>query len=208
MRRVVKIGGSLLTRPTLVQDVDRWLSNQTAANNYVIVGGGEMIEAVRKWDRVCTLPGEAIHWQCVDLLDASFLALRSWFPDWNGIETASDLQTSLTLQTSSNISIVRCAAFYHSGASPPDVPTDWRTTTDSIAVILARQIDADEVVLLKSCAIPADADLQTLSSAGIVDEALPNLAASLPIRIETLTHQPMDVSPGSRNKTQPSADGR
>jgi 5-(aminomethyl)-3-furanmethanol phosphate kinase len=186
MRRVVKIGGSLVTRPTLIEDVDRWFARQSPADNYVIVGGGEMIDAVRRWDQIHGLPAQSVHWQCVELLNASFLALRSWFPDWQGLASEMELHASLSVPVSPRISLVRCESFYHRGSSFPGVPTDWRTTTDSIAVLLARIIEADEVVLLKSCVIPQPLDLQAFSDAGIVDQALPHLAQSVPVRIETL----------------------
>ena len=50
-----------------------------------------------------------------------------------------------------------------------DALTTWDVTSDSLALWLARQLDAAHVVLVKACAIPACSDLQTLAELGIVD---------------------------------------
>ncbi len=62
----------------------------------------------------------------------------------------------------------------------PDIERSWRVTSDSLALWLARRLGARQLVLVKSCPIPEPATLSRLASAGVVDAALPSLAAAGP----------------------------
>jgi len=77
MLQVVKLGGSSLTRPSLLDDLSRWRRPPTKRQTLAIIGGGGMINAVRQWDRLRPTTPADVHWLCVDLLNASFTHLRS-----------------------------------------------------------------------------------------------------------------------------------
>jgi aspartokinase-like uncharacterized kinase len=193
MRRVVKVGGSLLGRGDLRQSLPRWISSQAdsdASETLVIVGGGELIDAIRRWDAVH--PGDATetHWLCIDLLDTTSGLLAGWF-DWPLLSDRDELQLAIERGFPGGKPIVVAVrAFHQRGLATLDpfgVPLDWRTTSDSLAALLAIQAAADELVLLKSCAIDPQANLDQLAGAGVVDEALPMLAPRLPaVRVEQL----------------------
>jgi hypothetical protein len=57
---------------------------------------------------------------------------------------------------------------------------DWHSTSDSIAARLARVLNADELVLLKSTELPAGSDWCVAADQGFVDEHFHRLAAELP----------------------------
>jgi aspartokinase-like uncharacterized kinase len=71
-RIVLKLGGSLLTQPDWYVRLRDWILQQPSGRYFMIVGGGEAVEAMRELDRIHALDQEAMHWRCVDLLDASF----------------------------------------------------------------------------------------------------------------------------------------
>ncbi|MCH8101706.1 MAG: hypothetical protein IIB28_00965 [Chloroflexi bacterium] len=48
MVRVIKIGGSLLEDAKVAEAFYRWLAEQPAANNVIIVGGGCLVESLRE----------------------------------------------------------------------------------------------------------------------------------------------------------------
>lgn len=184
MRRVVKIGGSLLTRPNLSIQIQHWIDRQPPAQTLVIIGGGEMIDAVRRLDTIHGLDAEVTHWICVEMLVASEAIFATWVPDWGRIQTRDQL-ASLDRFGSQPI-LVSIRAFYHRDCNAR-LPTDWRTTTDAIAGYLGVRVDADEVVLLKSCPIPPWTTISELADYGIVDAALPIVAPEFRrIRIEGL----------------------
>lgn len=76
--RVVKLGGSLLSRADLLDDFLVWqqTSRSPTTTDLVLVGGGEMVDAVRRWDALRPVEPADVHWLCVDLLQGSFAHLR------------------------------------------------------------------------------------------------------------------------------------
>jgi 5-(aminomethyl)-3-furanmethanol phosphate kinase len=188
-RRVVKIGGSLLHQERLLESLSSWLERHAPAQNLLIMGGGELIDQVRRADAIQPADPVQVHWQCIDLLDATFLMASSWF-DWAIIRTTDEFQATLEQGFRADKPTLVCvSSFYRADLPHPishPVPLDWRTTSDTIAAMLAIQVAADEVVLLKSCDIDPQASVEQLSLAGVVDEALPLLAPYTLIRVEKL----------------------
>ncbi len=176
MRRIVKIGGSLLTRGDLIPAINDWLAQQTPAENVVIVGGGALIDAVRQLDVVRPGKEATVHWRCIELLGTTFQITAEWFPAWNQIRTRESFQCGVDFGfSSSQPTIVNVGAFYQA-SDKHKLPLDWRTTTDSIAVLLGNLSCADEVTLLKSCDVDPKKSVQQLAADGIIDEAVPGIS--------------------------------
>ncbi len=174
MRRVVKIGGSLLLRPQLSADLTGWFTRNSPAENLVIMGGGELIDAIRKLDAIHVSKNEReeIHWLCVNLLDATHRIMSLMHSDWPMIKTCEELSNAIrTGFAHDRPTLIAVTAFYHR-QSDCVLPTDWRTTTDAIAGYLADLVDADECVLLKSCDVAPNATLEELIREGIIDPAM------------------------------------
>jgi aspartokinase-like uncharacterized kinase len=190
VRRVVKVGGSCLDNPQLVPLLTAWFADQPAAENWIIVGGGASIDAMRDLAARFTLSDESMHWRCVRMLRATFEILSELFPVWQTITTSSELRQRAAQTPIAGELLVAVDTFYARELAIGNVlPVGWATTTDSIAAFLALQIGASELVLLKSC--PTDMltqDVYTLSQQGIVDDAFPEaLPSGVCLRIESLT---------------------
>lgn len=178
MRRILKIGGSLLLRPGLSKDLNQWISSQPAAQTIAIVGGGELIDAVRHLDQLHHCDAAWVHWRCVDLLRTTFDWLSDQLTGWE-IHASSDQFDRLRQTHRPGCHLVAVDSFYHPDAGA-ELPLSWDTTTDAIAGWLAITLKADELVLLKSCDPPSSIDLGELAVNGFVDRALPPLADRLP----------------------------
>lgn len=188
MQRVVKVGGSLLLRKDLCESLRRWLEQQSPARTYVVFGGGELIDAIRHLDRVHPADPKQVHWRCVDLLQFTFEIAASWLDDWPRIDTQSGVAAAAArLPRFDPAVLVSVRSFYHRD-SGLRLPTNWDTTTDSIAAELAVQIDADELVLLKSCRVESPIEAESLANRGIVDRSLPLISPQLKsLRVEKLS---------------------
>lgn len=224
MRRVLKIGGSLLLRPHLVHALRAWIAEQPTAETIAIVGGGEMIEAVRRLDANYQCDPIWVHWQCVRMLRTTFELLRREFEvaeagDWRSCENAEQFQQ---LQHSHGLTesrskgsrptgsqtlnhLVAVDSFYHPDCDAP-LPNNWDTTTDAIAGWLAHLVRADELVLLKSCDTDPTATLAELSEQGVIDKAFQRIESGLcPVRLVNFasnslgSNEPAGNSKPSRN---------
>ncbi|WP_143543981.1 protein kinase [Rhodopirellula sp. MGV] len=183
MRRVVKLGGSLLLQPQLVSGLRTWLADQTPASNLMIAGGGQLIDAVRELDGIYRSDSPWVHWQCVELLRTTIGWLSQQLPEMQFITTPAQFETLRSPELPNGNYLLQVDSFYNRGVDPI-LPEDWRTTTDAIAGYLAMRLNADELVLLKSCDTDPTLSIEQLAERGIVDEALPLIAPELPpIRI-------------------------
>lgn len=210
--RIIKIGGSLLLRPSLLADLLAWRRRfeREGDTTIAIVGGGQMIEAVRTWDRLRPGPPAKVHWRCVEMLSYSYDCLReaiqadsSW-NRWRSIETASQWHgwlSSLRGLASSDRAcrpgfvLLNIPSFYNSdssNASSVRLPEDWRTTTDAIAMWLTHQLSQQsspnvQCVLLKSCEISTDWSLASLAREGVIDPACLRFeGSSIDLRVHRL----------------------
>jgi aspartokinase-like uncharacterized kinase len=189
-RIVVKLGGSFLHRPHGIRAFQSWFADQPPAQWALIVGGGMAIDAMRDLDRLHPLNQTAMHWRCIQLLDATYEVVRELLPDWQTVDQRQaweDWATSEDRSQSKQL-LVRIGAWYSSNratqpASLPYPPEDWRTTTDALAILMAHWCRADRVILLKSVAIPVATDLAHAYCEGWVDPACIPIQGSLPVEL-------------------------
>ena len=177
---VIKLGGSLLNLKNLSEHLRRWTEFQPPCLRFWVVGGGQLVEAMRELDATHHFDAQWMHWHCVDLLSSTARTLNQLLPDFGYIAKQEELAAALHCLSSQNY-IVAPGCFY-SAESSSDLPNDWTTTTDSIAALLALTIEARKLVLLKSAAPPASTHNSTFrdwSEKGFTDEAFPGIAQHL-----------------------------
>jgi 5-(aminomethyl)-3-furanmethanol phosphate kinase len=166
MIRLIKIGGSLLERHDFAKVIPQWIASQHPATNWILIGGGEAVEAMRHIDRRFELNRCDMHWRCVRMLTATAEIASELLRPWPLVSHPPDLQRS-----SATPQVIDVPQFYSADQHTP-LPEDWRTTTDAIAAWLAVRLQCDELVLLKSCSVPKGVELAALAGKGIVDEAI------------------------------------
>jgi aspartokinase-like uncharacterized kinase len=193
---VVKIGGSLLTRPGLPVRLPRWLRETFPDSQVnVVVGGGAMIEAFRRLDAIHSLDAAEMHWRCIRALRHTAEIVAGWIPDavWVGTPEgyATHVRDSRSAERrSGGLFVFAVDAFYGPQSGAP-MPCDWSTTSDSIAAWLAIRMTASRLVLVKSCPIPESSDLAEWASLGIVDPYLPELAGGMSVELVTIDEEPI-----------------
>ncbi len=186
--RVLKLGGSLLRQSGWPTQLEGWLAEQPGvAVNLLIVGGGEMINAMRELSGVHPLDTAAMHWRCVRLLHATFQIAAELLPSWRQIVTTGEFVQHRGWGDVQGNFLLAVDAFYHPQGELR-LPENWDTTTDTIAAALAQLTRATELVLLKSCSVAKQQAWSELASRGVVDRAFPTVAANVPrIRLIQLT---------------------
>ena len=71
--------------------------------------------------------------------------------------------------------------------------TNWRTTSDSIALALAQRLGAQQLLVVKSCAVDPSMSLAQLTDAGIVDSRFAALATQAAVEIRFIHHDEPDA---------------
>jgi aspartokinase-like uncharacterized kinase len=177
---VVKVGGGLL-RDEGLDGLRRACAemNKLVARRPVLVvpGGGPFADAVRAVDTQVGLGDAVAHRLALQAMDQLGVVLATLLPD---AEPLTDLAAPRGLGL-----LAVAPAF----AGHPDVPESWAVTSDSLAVLAAGAIGAEEAVLLKPVAgvlarwpsddpplsaLTADAleELQARGGGGVVDPYL------------------------------------
>ena len=172
---VVKLGGTMMCAPELAA----WLEACTGVHSVrmvLVVGGGARADAVRARQEQAGFDDVQAHRLAIGAMRQNAEAVMAMHP---GLELhyARDPRVSGFLWDPSE------------ALDWPEVPCDWSVTSDSLALYLARRLEAEAVVLVKSveratierfCAGRQNDD-------ALVDRYLPRLLAStdMPLRIES-----------------------
>ena len=178
---VVKIGGSLNTHPMLPAWLDL-LAQCGGGRVTVVCGGGGFADEVRR---------AQAHWQFSDLSahNMAVLAMAQTAYLVHGLNPALQL-------TRSKADIRRVL---HRGKTAlwlpfelqrdlADANTNWEVTSDSIALDLARRLNAERWVVVKSCAIDPKASQAELAETGVVDRRFAALSQDAAFPIDIFHH--------------------
>jgi 5-(aminomethyl)-3-furanmethanol phosphate kinase len=175
---VVKIGGSLNADPVLPQWLEL-LAQLGGGRVTLVCGGGGFADEVRRHQS---------HWH-VDDLTAHNMAVLAM------VQTAylaRGLQPALRIARDT----AEIHQVLHTGHTALWLPyewlreragpdTNWGNSGDSIALDLARRLNAERMVVVKSCPVDPSATLAELGVAGVLDNRFATLAAgaSFPIDV-------------------------
>ncbi len=176
---VVKVGGSLLDYERLADGLRRWLAGDPQKHYVLIAGGGKWADAIRQADSEYSLGDEAAHWLCVRAMSTTAALLAERIP---GAQLTTSLGTLRKRLAKLGQTIFDCESFLQEQEPRSEgtaLSQSWDVTSDSIAARLAIVLGAEELVLLKSTAPPADS-WRDLAAAGYVDPFFERLVAELP----------------------------
>ena len=180
---MIKIGGaSLFHSKGFESDLRDLLAEYAQAQIWMLVGGGDLVEAIRTANTIYPkLNAEEVHWRCVGLLDHTWELAKEIFPTCDSIATREELQRFSIQRNQIGLYWVRVQSFY-SRSELATIPKSWRpesnwnTTTDVLAWLLAKRIDAERIVLMKQCECDPSWSLEEAARLGVVDSELARLA--------------------------------
>lgn len=182
---VVKLGGSLNDDPWL----PRWLSLAATLGGgrlALVCGGGRFADEVRR---------AQAHWGFADLPAHNMAVLAMAQSAW----LAHGLEPRLAVV--GDAQALRRA--HHGGQAALWLPTDalrdsadettnWDNTGDSIALDLARRLNAERLLLVKSCAVDPHATVADLAAQGVLDARFAGLAQGASFPIDVLQRTELD----------------
>jgi aspartokinase-like uncharacterized kinase len=175
---VVKVGGSLLDLPDLPARLENFLADFSRPCPVVLVGGGDVVEQIRKWDRAYALGEEASHWIALQALTITAMVLERAAPILERVESRHDLPR---VWGRKKVPLYDAHRFIRDvdGHSREPLPRRWRVTSDSIAARMASELGAPEVILLKSVSLEDGLSMEEAARRGFVDPHFPAAAQGL-----------------------------
>lgn len=173
---VIKLGGSLLDRPAWPTDLIGLLAT-TPLPAVLVVGGGRLVDALRRIDATSCRPPEVMHRLAIDALGLTARLVA----DALGLPLVRSLAPDPSA-AGSRVVVLDTPAWLTAG-EPPErlarLPVGWHVTSDSIAAVVAADAGR-RMMLVKSVPPPCPGDdLTGLASAGWIDGHFSTAAAPL-----------------------------
>ncbi|GAB3669081.1 amino acid kinase family protein [Ramlibacter alkalitolerans] len=182
---IVKLGGSLAHDPRLVQ----WLALLAELGGgrvTVVPGGGAFADAVRASQR---------HWHFTDLPahNMAVLAMAQTAHLFHALEPRLALAAD-EAGIRRELHAGHPALWLPFGLlrDAPDLLTTWDVTSDSLALWLARVLNAERLILVKACKVPPGSSFAELSAQGVLDARFATWAREAPFPIEVVECDAME----------------
>jgi 5-(aminomethyl)-3-furanmethanol phosphate kinase len=159
---VVKIGGSLSHEPTLRQ----WLTElcEVGGGRIVIVpGGGDFADKVRQYQSEWRFDDLAAHNMCLLAMTQYAILMQGILPEL--VLASSEAKIRRALRDGRVAVWVPTALM----RDTPDAMSNWDTTSDSLAAWLSTMLNAERLIVVKSCPIVETDRLEALAATGVVD---------------------------------------
>ncbi|HET7524887.1 MAG TPA: aspartate kinase [Burkholderiaceae bacterium] len=182
---IVKLGGSL-TRDRSLLDWLRMLAEFGGGRVALVAGGGGFADAVRRAQRAWQLDDLAAHNMATLAMVQTALMLHSIEPRLVPATEDAEIRRALHLGSPAlwlPYTVLRDA---------PDLLTSWDVTSDSLSLWLARRLNAERLVIVKSCAVNPQQSLAALSSVGVLDARFAQWAVDAPFPIEVVQRNQRD----------------
>ena len=178
---VLKLGGSLLSSPALMQCLQ--LASQKGQGQLVIVpGGGVFADQVRLTQKQWQYDDKAAHYMAILAMQQMALLFQGLCADLVLVDKVAAIVPTLQQQ---KIVVWSPLATELDAAG---IPATWDVTSDTLAAWLAIQLSAVRLILVKSAQIPGNATLEQLSTLGVIDKAFTRLVDNSSLMIECISY--------------------
>lgn len=146
---VVKVGGSLLDWPGFPHALSAYIDSLRPDRVLLIVGGGSVVDLLRRLDSVHAIGEKRAHVLALRALELTARLAETLVPGLQVVERPEQVRKAWEARLVPVLSPWWWMENVDRLAADP-LPEEWRTTTDSIAARIARDLPADALVLLKS----------------------------------------------------------
>lgn len=168
---VLKIGGSLAQDAALPAWLDL-VARLGGGRIALVPGGGAFADGVRQAQARWGFDDLPAHNMAVLAMAQMAYMLQGMAP---GLQlAASEAEIRLVLRRGRAALWMPLACL----RQHTDESTHWGVTSDSLALGLAQRLNAERLVIVKSCAIDRSLDLQRQGEAGVLDASFATLAAA------------------------------
>lgn len=153
--RVIKLGGSLLETGKISACLNHILNSDI--QTVVVCGGGDFANAVRNAQQNWHFDDVAAHEMAILAMQQTAIMLQNCQPEFVRESVVSNLKNHVFSIWLPDINELNAAK----------IKPSWQITSDSLAAWLATKLDADKLIVVKSC--ETDFPLSELVENAIVD---------------------------------------
>jgi aspartokinase-like uncharacterized kinase len=134
----------------------------------IVPGGGDFADKVRQYQSEWRFDDLAAHNMCLLAMTQYAILMQGVLPEL--MLAANEDRIRRALREG------RVAVWVPTGLmrDTPDSMTNWDTTSDSLAAWLSTTLNAERLMVVKSCPVDADAPLETLAATGVLDSGFVN----------------------------------
>lgn len=182
---VVKLGGSL-NRDALLPQWLELLCTLGRGRVTVVPGGGGFADQAREAQAHWRFDDVAAHNMAVLAMAQTAMLLRALCPALQPAARDAEIRRHLKQGRTAlwmPLELLRERA---------DELTSWEVTSDSLALWLARRLNAERLVVVKSCAIDGAATLQQNAEAGVVDGRFSEWAQGVGFPIDLVCREELE----------------
>jgi aspartokinase-like uncharacterized kinase len=167
---VLKLGGSLLTIPNLMDLLEAVIHRLRPAPVLIVPGGGAAADVIRDLDRKLLLSPAKAHRDAIAAMSHNAALLCRLNKSLRLVRNYDEAQR---VWSGGQSAVLDAYSFLFdqpdkTGIDP--LPASWDVTSDSIAAWTAQHWQADRLILAKSCDAP-ETNLSALCHLGMIDRA-------------------------------------
>lgn len=186
---VVKMGGSLLDLPDLLERFAAWRRDELGGRGLLVVGGGEAADVVRGFDKAFNFNEEKAHWLAVRAMQLNAHCMAAALPACRLVTNMIGCEIAWR---AGDMALLKPMAWLEREHTEGiRIPHRWTFTSDSIAAHIAVRTGAGKLTLLKSTLPKGDCGPQCAAGLGVVDEDFPQACKDVPrVELTNLRQQP------------------
>ena len=155
--RVVKLGGSLLENGRLFECLKHIVT--AGESTIVVCGGGDFANHVRQAQKKWQFDDTVAHKMAILAMQQMATMCQNLQPEFVIASSVSEIKNNRFGIWSPNITELNAA----------EIPATWAITSDSLAAWLATQLNAAELVVVKSCDVDSTLTVVELREQEVVD---------------------------------------
>lgn len=129
----------------------------------VVPGGGDFADKVRQYQSEWCFDDLAAHNMCLLAMAQYALLMQGVLPELVLATSEAKIRRALR---DGHVAVWVPTALMR---DTPDAMSNWDTTSDSLAAWLSTMLNAERLIVVKSCPLDGDTPLETLAAAGVVD---------------------------------------
>jgi len=176
---VIKLGGSLLDLPELIDRFDTYCLQRLKGAGLLVVGGGKAADLIRHFHQLHPLELSVGHDLCVRAMQLNTHMLVTKLE--GGVIVTRPGQCEDVWKQGKLVVVDPYLWLEHEQREHRIViPRKWQFTSDSIAAHLAVRLSAERLTLLKSTLAKGPCDLAAASELKLVDGEFADTASSIP----------------------------